>query len=114
LNDKIKGYTNYSLNVGFALPDSASRAYPFQMAGIAWAPVSHYISQHQAEHWTSEEIMLRFMSDYQIDFLTLPENVALPEVFRSLTDDSLHTPGEGWKIYHCHYPATNFSGKNSL
>ena len=103
LNDCLPNYSNYSLNVCFAPLDTLSKIYPFQKNNVEWAPISHYNRQIDSLHLNPDEIMLRFMQEYKISFLTVPISTKPPIKLQSLLRDSLITPEMGWKIYSCAY-----------
>lgn len=97
----VPKYHNFSLNVPFTPLDSSKSFYPFQKSNIDWAPMSYFITLKENQGLDLNQLMIKFIKDKHIKFITTPESVYLPQPLQALVKDSLVVKSESWKIYYC-------------
>lgn len=96
-------YLNFSLNAPYLQFDKSGATYDFQKSMAAWAPFTYYVQKQQLQNLPPAQAMSRFMTQYKIDFLTIPDSLTIPEQLGVSFTDSLTLPKTGWSIYKCSY-----------
>jgi hypothetical protein len=100
---EVHPYLNFSLNAPYLHFDQSDPAFDGKKSMAEWAPFTYYVQKHQLQHLPPGQAMSRFMTQYKIDFLTVPDSLSIPEQLRASFTDSLTLPKTRWTIYKCSY-----------